>query len=619
MNNKINNKTNFYKEMINVKKVLSIVLSIIMMFSSVFAASFSAFAYNSCQCCSECTGDDDCVCGCTKCNYCGDSGDCNDCYNDDDCGDSGDCNDCGDDEEDNTNKSNLSYNYDPLVEGSDPVEKATVYKDSEKTADLENIFAYQYCGDSMFWYIRSKTLYIFGRGRMYRYDTYSQTPWAGKTFDRVVVRTNVNSITANAFNGAGIESLVLPSTVEEIGEYAFANCKNLKEVKLGMDMKKVGSHAFYNCTALEMLTLNNELQFLGASAFENCESLVSVRFPSTIEVVETAAFKNCKSLKKAKLRTGLVEIKADAFSGCSMLSDVNFPNTVTTIGDRAFNDCNSIKHVVFGDRVNSIGDCAFAKTHIESVIIKPEVKRVAASVFDGCSFVEVNVYKNATVYKTLKPKTNLHVICADHEYEALAKVKANFSRNGIGGGYKCKACEEVISSNTIARISNVTLKKTTFAYNGKAQFPDVKAVDINNKNISSKYYTKTCSAGSCNVGTYYATVTFTGDYEGSKTLSYTINPAKPTLSKLTAQSKAVKVEWKKQTAQVTGFKIQYSVNKNFSGAKTVTISKNSTTSTTISKLSAKKKYYVRMRVYKTVNGKNYYSEWSKTKSKTTKK
>ena len=80
------------------------------------------------------------------------------------------------------------------------------------------------------------------------------------------------------------------------------------------------------------------------------------------------------------------------------------------------------------------------------------------------------------------------------------------------------------------------------------------------------------------------------------------------------------VKWKKKTTQVTGYQIQYSTDKNFKkGNKTVTVSKNKTTSKTISKLKAKKKYYVRVRTYKTVNGKKYYSGWTKAKTVTTKK
>lgn len=71
----------------------------------------------------------------------------------------------------------------------------------------------------------------------------------------------------------------------------------------------------------------------------------------------------------------------------------------------------------------------------------------------------------------------------------------------------------------------------------------------------------------------------------------------------------------KKAASVTGYQIQYGTKKNFKGAKSV---KTKATTKTVSKL-AKKKYYVRVRTYKVVDGKTYYSSWSGSKTVTIKK
>ena len=71
--------------------------------------------------------------------------------------------------------------------------------------------------------------------------------------------------------------------------------------------------------------------------------------------------------------------------------------------------------------------------------------------------------------------------------------------------------------------------------------------------------------------------------------------------------------------QSTGYQVTYAINSKFtSGKKTVTVSSSKTTSKKITKLKAKKKYYVRVRTYKTVSGTKYYSDWSKTKTVKTK-
>ena len=96
-------------------------------------------------------------------------------------------------------------------------------------------------------------------------------------------------------------------------------------------------------------------------------------------------------------------------------------------------------------------------------------------------------------------------------------------------------------------------------------------------------------------------------------------PAKVTVKKTTlksaknAKGKKLVVKWKKNTAG-NGYQIQYSISKKFAkGNKTKTISKNKTTSYTIKKLKKKKTYYVRIRTYKKVSGKTYYSGWSSVK------
>ncbi|MBO6047718.1 MAG: fibronectin type III domain-containing protein [Erysipelotrichaceae bacterium] len=98
----------------------------------------------------------------------------------------------------------------------------------------------------------------------------------------------------------------------------------------------------------------------------------------------------------------------------------------------------------------------------------------------------------------------------------------------------------------------------------------------------------------------------------------TVNPYPTTISKLTKKKKAFKATWKKKSSQVTGYQLQYSLYSDFSSAKTVKIKKYKTTSKTVSKLKAKKTYYVRVRTYKTVSGKTYYSTWSPSKSVKTK-
>ena len=95
-------------------------------------------------------------------------------------------------------------------------------------------------------------------------------------------------------------------------------------------------------------------------------------------------------------------------------------------------------------------------------------------------------------------------------------------------------------------------------------------------------------------------------------------PKSTSIKKAKGSKKAVALEWKKVSG-VKGYQVQVATNKKFKkNKKTVNIKKQKTTKTTVKKLKAKKKYYVRVRTYKIVNGKKVYSSWSKVESVKTK-
>lgn len=167
----------------------------------------------------------------------------------------------------------------------------------------------------------------------------------------------------------------------------------------------------------------------------------------------------------------------------------------------------------------------------------------------------------------------------------------------------------------------IGLNKTEFTYNGKAQKPSVTVKNSSGAAISADNYTLSYSADSKLPGAYSVTVDFKNQYSGSRTLSYTIKPAKITLKVGSATKNTVKLSWKK-AAGITGYQIQYSTSPKFKSVKKVSVNAKKT-STTLKKLTKNKKYYVRIRSYKkaTVNNKStsLYSSWSAVKNVKTKK
>ena len=240
------------------------------------------------------------------------------------------------------------------------------------------------------------------------------------------------------------------------------------------------------------------------------------------------------------------------------------------------------------------------------------------NVIDGYT-IEYDDYGDGDDYIIVRRKSLSQTKC-NHKYKTTT-TKATTKKNG-SVVTKCSVCGAVKSKSTIYYPKTITLSTTSYTYNGKVKKPSVTVKDSKGKKISSKYYTVSYSKGRKNVGQYTVTIKFKGNYSGTVKKTFTIKPKATTLSKVTAGKKAFTVKWKKQATQTTGYQIQYSTSSKFKGAKTVTVSKNKTTSKKITKLKAKKKYYVRVRTYKTVkvNGKNtkIYSSWSKVKTVKTK-
>ena len=203
-------------------------------------------------------------------------------------------------------------------------------------------------------------------------------------------------------------------------------------------------------------------------------------------------------------------------------------------------------------------------------------------------------------------------------------TKATPTANGMIVNY-CSVCKKTLSTTVIPKASSIKLKATSLTYNGKVRTPKVIVKDRTGKTlVKNTDYTVSYAKGRKYVGKYAVKITFKGKYSGTKTLYFTIKPKATSISSLTAGSKKFTVKWKKQATQTTGYQVQVATNKKFKkNKKTVTIKKQKKTKATVKKLKAKKKYYVRVRTYKTVkiNGKSIriYSGWSKTKTVTTKK
>lgn len=121
-----------------------------------------------------------------------------------------------------------------------------------------------------------------------------------------------------------------------------------------------------------------------------------------------------------------------------------------------------------------------------------------------------------------------------------------------------------------------------------------------------------------NVGTAKVVITGQGNFKGKRTETFDILPKGTAIKSLAGKTNAFTVTWKKQTAQVTGYQVEYATDSDFTDAEQVNVKGAKTVKKTVSGLDAWKKYYVRVRTYCKKGGKLYCSAWSKAKAVTTK-
>ncbi len=230
----------------------------------------------------------------------------------------------------------------------------------------------------------------------------------------------------------------------------------------------------------------------------------------------------------------------------------------------------------------------------------------------------VNSNMSGAVSKHLtanKPDTlTISGLSGDKTY--YVRVRSYTNRNGkvyYGAWSDVKSIKTANNDITKATVSGISTK----AFTGKAITQNV-TVKVGNTVLKNGTDYTVSYSNNKKVGKATVKITGKGKYGGVITKTFKINPAKQEIQKLTAKSKAFFIDCA-QKGSATGYEIQYATNSKFTGAKKVTITNNKTDKTTVSKLSANKKYYVRVRSYTTVGGTKYYGAWSAVKNVTTKK
>ena len=228
----------------------------------------------------------------------------------------------------------------------------------------------------------------------------------------VVIPKTIEGLTVVSITGFrqknSIRYVSIPETVEEIGAYAFYNCKKLYSVAIGVGVKAIGKSAFYGCAELTSVNLRNT-ETLGEMAFSGCSKLEWVNCGTALKSIGTRAFWNAKKLNYFKFSPTLETIGDYAFANCELLPSPVFPDSLKTIGLSAFSNCKAIETITFGTGELVIGAYAFENCVLLTEVTIPEnIVSIGKNAF---AFRETN-----STQSTHTVKINCHLGSAGVDY-----------------------------------------------------------------------------------------------------------------------------------------------------------------------------------------------------------
>lgn len=144
-----------------------------------------------------------------------------------------------------------------------------------------------------------------------------------------------------------VVSADIPIGADSVKQSMFCGCSSLKKAEIPSTVEEIGNYAFYECKELrDSLDLNKtKLHTIGVSSFEGCKSITKMHFPSTMRKFGAACCSGMEGMTELIIDEcdDTVVIEDHAFRGCKGLTDVRLPDKVISVGVSAFRDCDGLK------------------------------------------------------------------------------------------------------------------------------------------------------------------------------------------------------------------------------------------------------------------------------------
>ncbi|KAL7719413.1 hypothetical protein QTN25_003132 [Entamoeba marina] len=193
-----------------------------------------------------------------------------------------------------------------------------------------------------------------------------------------------------------IQTLEIPTTVTNLSNKQFYNCKYLTSITIPTYIKRMNNNCFYKCYSLQSIKLHSNL-IIGKHCFTLLPSLNEIILPTTIQQLNNQFFMNCYSLSHYTIPSHITVLGDECFNKCTSLTEIIIPTSITSIKYGCFNNCNSIQSIIIPHSVKAIGACCFNNCYSINSIQLPST----LSILEICCFKECNQLTTITLPSTL--------------------------------------------------------------------------------------------------------------------------------------------------------------------------------------------------------------------------
>ena len=221
------------------------------------------------------------------------------------------------------------------------------------------------------------------------------------------------------------DTVIIPETVQKIGNYVFMNCEKIKNIKLPANLKSIGKTCFQGCISLTGLFIPQSVESIGGGIFGDCDALQSVEIedennnfifkdgilydvkngilvsavnsliPEKVIVdectktIDYSAFADCNNLYEIEIPQGVVNIGEKAFARLDHLKNIDIPDSVTNITTLAFYRCNGLVSVQVPGSVTAIKNGTFREcNNLKKVILNEGITGIEQYAFYDCELLE---------------------------------------------------------------------------------------------------------------------------------------------------------------------------------------------------------------------------------------